>query len=146
MSEGNLARGLRPSLCSGLRPSSLETESSGASSDSDFKRNKVEEESRGSRKGSREALYTIMSKWYFYIARCHDESLYIGISSNTEKRIIKHNTGQGAQWIKRHGQAKIVYLEKYDTYLEAHRRELQVKKWSRKKKENLIKHKHPTKF
>ena len=87
-----------------------------------------------------------MSKWYFYIARCQDESLYIGISSNTEKRIIKHNTGQGAEWIKQHGQAKIVYLEKYDTYLEAHRRELQVKKWSRKKKENLIKHKHPTKF
>lgn len=87
-----------------------------------------------------------MSNWYFYIARCQDKSLYIGISSNTKKRIIKHNVGQRAQWVKQHGQAEIVYTEKCNTYSEARKRELQVKKWSRKKKENLIKHKHPTKF
>jgi len=87
-----------------------------------------------------------MSKWYFYIARCIDNSLYIGITSNTKERIIKHNKGLGAQWVKQHGQAKIVYIEEYEAYPEAHRRELQVKKWSRIKKENLIKYKHPTKF
>ncbi len=77
--------------------------------------------------------------YYFYIARCKDNSLYTGVTNNTEKRIVRHNQGKGASWIQQHGEAEIVYVEKYDTYLEAHRRELQVKKWSRKKKENLIK-------
>lgn len=87
-----------------------------------------------------------MKKWYLYLVRCKDQSLYIGITSNKKDRIIKHNTGQGAKWIKQHGSAKIVYTEKYDNYLEAHRRELQIKRWSRQKKENLIKYGHPTKF
>jgi putative endonuclease len=77
--------------------------------------------------------------YYLYIARCKDGSLYIGSSKDPKNRIKKHNQGKGAYWIKQHGIAKIVYLEKYNTYLEAYRRELQIKKWSRKKKENLIK-------
>lgn len=76
--------------------------------------------------------------YYFYIAKCQDNSLYIGMTTDIETRIAKHNRGEGALWIKQHGQIKIVYTEKYETYLEAHRRELQIKKWSRKKKENLI--------
>ncbi|HLD60878.1 MAG TPA: GIY-YIG nuclease family protein [Patescibacteria group bacterium] len=80
-----------------------------------------------------------MSSWYFYIARCIDDSLYIGVTTNTAERIIRHNAGEGAQWFRQHGPGKIVYTESYPDYLTAHRRELQVKKWSRRKKENLIK-------
>jgi putative endonuclease len=80
-----------------------------------------------------------MDKWYLYIARCLDESLYIGITSDVDKRIKRHNQGHGSKWIKQHGKADIVYTEVFDSYLEAYRRELQIKKWSRKKKENLIK-------
>lgn len=87
-----------------------------------------------------------MDKYYFYIARCKDNSLYIGSTNNTTKRIKLHNKKQGAQWIKQHGYAKLVYQEEYNSYLEARRRELQVKKWSRIKKENLIKYGHPTKI
>ena len=79
-----------------------------------------------------------MNKWYFYIARCQDESLYIGITHDADKRIKRHNQGDGAKWIKQHGNAEIVYTEMYDNYMEAHHREIQVKKWSRKKKDNLI--------
>ena len=84
-----------------------------------------------------------MLKWYLYIVKCKDNSLYTGITSNLEKRIAIHNKGQGARWIKQHGQAEIVYTEKYDSYLEVRRRETQIKKWSRLKKENLIKYKKP---
>lgn len=80
-----------------------------------------------------------MNKYYFYLARCKDNSLYTGVSNNPEERIKRHNKGEGSAWIKQHGKAKIVYTEEYSDYLKAHRRELQVKKWSRKKKENLIK-------
>lgn len=78
-------------------------------------------------------------KYFFYIARCADSSLYIGVSDNPSRRITQHNSGVGAQWIKQHGGGEMVYTEEYPTYLEAHRRELQVKKWSRIKKEHLIK-------
>jgi len=87
-----------------------------------------------------------MSKCYLYIARCKDNSLYVGATADVEKRIKRHNQGLGANWIKKHGQAEIVYTEEYDSYLDAHRRELQIKKWSRIKKENLVKYKHPTKL
>jgi len=76
--------------------------------------------------------------FYLYIARCRDGSLYVGTSNNPVHRVKRHNQGQGANWIKQHGEAKIVYTEGYNSYLEAHRRELQIKRWSRVKKERLI--------
>ena len=79
-----------------------------------------------------------MPTWYFYIARCADHSIYIGCTNNTVERIARHNRGEGARWFKHHGQGEIIYTEAYPDYLTAHRRELQIKKWSRKKKENLI--------
>ncbi|MDP4000785.1 MAG: GIY-YIG nuclease family protein [bacterium] len=79
-----------------------------------------------------------MSKYYFYIARCSDGSLYIGSTNNPSSRIMRHNFGFGSKWVKQHGAAEIVYTEDYNILLEVRRRELQVKKWSRVKKENLI--------
>jgi putative endonuclease len=82
--------------------------------------------------------------WYFYIARCRDNSLYSGISTNTFKRIIKHNKGYGARWFLKHGPATIVYQEFYDTFNEARTREAQIKRWSRIKKEKLINGEYPS--
>lgn len=39
--------------------------------------------------------------------------------------------------------AKIVYFEKFDNNLDVCKREKQIKKWSKIKKENLIKFGHP---
>lgn len=75
---------------------------------------------------------------YFYIARCKDASLYIGCTNSLEQRIARHNSGAGAHWFNVHGEGAIVYSETYPNYLTAHRRELQIKKWSRIKKEHLI--------
>jgi putative endonuclease len=83
---------------------------------------------------------------YLYIARCKDNSLYIGITSNPEKRIKRHNRGSGSRWVKQHGTAELVYTEDFDTYLSARRRELQIKKWSRVKKERLVKGLSPSKL
>jgi predicted GIY-YIG superfamily endonuclease len=79
-----------------------------------------------------------MENWHFYIARCADDSLYIGVSKNVDKRVARHNHGYGAKWVKQHGEATIVYTEVHASYLEARLRETQVKKWSRIKKENLV--------
>ena len=73
--------------------------------------------------------------FYFYIARCQDESLYCGCTNNIDQRITRHNAGQGARWFRQHGPGEIVFSEKFGTLVEARKRETQVKKWSRKKKE-----------
>lgn len=76
--------------------------------------------------------------YYVYFARCSDNGLYIGKTTDLNNRIIKHNNGTGSKFIKQHGEAKIIYYENYNSHLEASRRELQLKKWSRIKKKNLI--------
>ncbi len=78
-------------------------------------------------------------KFRLYIARCQDNSLYIGSTSITPpKRVERHNAGTGAKWFLQHGPGTVVYTEAYPTQLEARRREVQIKKWSRQKKERLI--------
>jgi len=39
----------------------------------------------------------------------------------------------------------LVYHEKFNDFMEAKKRENQIKGWNREKKENLIKYKHPIK-
>lgn len=64
--------------------------------------------------------------------------LYIGITENPEKRVLYHNQKRGAHFTKYVNDFKIVFLEKYSTLSEARKREIQIKKWSRIKKDFLI--------
>lgn len=77
---------------------------------------------------------------YFYILRCSDNSLYCGQTNNLQKRIKEHNFDKvkSAKYTKGRRPVKLVYFEKYKTVNEALRREWQVKRWSRSKKEALI--------
>jgi putative endonuclease len=84
--------------------------------------------------------------FFIYIALCSDKTLYTGYCSNLQSREDKHNTGDGAKYTKHRRPIKIVYSESFDTKIEAMRRERQIKKWSRIKKQNLIKYGHPTKL
>ena len=69
--------------------------------------------------------------------------LYTGVSSNLPKRIYYHNTKQGSIFTKSQvalgDKFKIAFYEEYPTLTEARKREIQIKKWRREKKENLIK-------
>jgi len=84
---------------------------------------------------SREAKEEV---WYIYILRCKDDSLYMGISTDPRVRLREHNAGRGAEWVRDHDAAKLVYVESAMSYLLARNRESQLKKWSRIKKERLI--------
>ena len=73
-----------------------------------------------------------------YILRTASNTLYIGVTENLNERISTHNTGEGSEWIKAHPGAQLVYSEPHNTLGSARRRENQLKKWSRAKKEALI--------
>jgi len=64
--------------------------------------------------------------------------LYIGVSVNPEGRLKEHNTKRGSVFTKS-GSFKIIFKERHSTLAEARRREIQIKKWRRGKKEMLIK-------
>ena len=84
--------------------------------------------------------------FYTYIARCSDNSLYTGYCKNISFREKRHNLGEGAKYTRQRRPVKIVYFEKFKTRIEAMKRERQIKKWSKKEKENLIKCNCPTKL
>ncbi|MFA6308059.1 MAG: GIY-YIG nuclease family protein [Patescibacteria group bacterium] len=80
-----------------------------------------------------------MKKYYFYLARCSDNTLYCGYCRNLSDRENKHNNGDGAKYTKQRRPIKIVYSEQFNSISEAMKREAQVKSWKREEKEKLIK-------
>jgi putative endonuclease len=76
--------------------------------------------------------------YYVYILRTSDNSLFFGVPENPDERIATHNSGKGAEWTKAGRGARLVYSEPHVTLGSARKREIQLKKWSRAKKEALI--------
>lgn len=81
-----------------------------------------------------------MCKWYVYIVKCSDKSLYTGITKNIERRINEHNNSNslGSRYTRGRRPVKLVYQEAKQTRSEATRRECEIKKLSRREKEVLL--------
>lgn len=77
-------------------------------------------------------------KYFTYILRCSDDSLYTGYTTDLEKRLQTHNAGRGAKYTKARLPVEMVYHEEYATKEEAMRREAAIKKLTRKQKLELI--------
>ena len=77
--------------------------------------------------------------WFFYMVRCRDDSLYSGITVNLEVRVKEHNKGTGAKYTASRRPVTLVYSEECDSVSKARKREVQIKKWSKIKKERLVK-------
>ncbi|MDP3976221.1 MAG: GIY-YIG nuclease family protein [bacterium] len=85
-------------------------------------------------------------KYYTYLARCSDGSLYTGYCVNLSAREAKHNAGEAARYTRQRRPVKILYFEEFETRTEAMRRERQIKGWNKNKKESLVQYGHPTKL
>lgn len=76
--------------------------------------------------------------FYFYILRCNDHTLYCGSTNDLDNRLKLHNAGRGSAYVRSRGGGAIVYAESFQTKGESLRREAEVKKWPKAKKEELI--------
>ncbi len=76
--------------------------------------------------------------WYFYLARCADDSLYAGICVDLEARLQKHNAGRGAKYTRARLPVEFVYSEVHSNQSSALKREAEVKRWRRGQKEALF--------
>jgi len=79
-----------------------------------------------------------MKNWYVYIVRCSDNTLYTGITVDVEARVQQHNLCLGAKYTRARIPVKLVYSEKAKNRSEATKRELKIKKMSRRSKMELI--------
>ncbi len=81
-----------------------------------------------------------MSKSYFvYILTTRKNTvLYIGITSNMERRDWEHKQGLIEGFTKKYSVTKLVYVEEYADVNEAIRREKCLKEWKRAWKIELI--------
>jgi len=75
---------------------------------------------------------------YVYILRCADNSLYVGQTADLESRLAKHADGTAAAFTARRRPVELVYSEFHATKESARRRERQLKRWTRAKKEALV--------
>lgn len=73
-----------------------------------------------------------------YIMASENRTLYIGVTSNLEYRVLQHKTKAFAGFTAKYNINKLVYYEEHASALEAIAREKQLKKWRREKKLNLI--------
>lgn len=77
--------------------------------------------------------------WSVYMIRCHDDSLYTGISTDVERRFKQHETGVGAKYFRAHKPEQIVYEEMGHDRSSASKREAEIKKLSPVAKRRMIK-------
>ena len=78
-----------------------------------------------------------MSFWV-YILRCADRSYYTGHTDNLEKRVVEHQTGEVEGYTSTRLPVTLVFADEFPTGEEAIARERQIKGWSRKKKEAMM--------
>ena len=75
---------------------------------------------------------------FVYMIQNSVGKLYVGIAKNPQNRVAYHNQKHGAKFTKYIPDFKIIFLEQYETLAQARKREIQVKKWRREKKEILV--------
>ena len=78
------------------------------------------------------------SKWYLYILRCGDNTLYTGITTDVAKRLEAHRSGKGAKYTRGRIPLELVYQEECENHSQALKREWEIKALTRMQKEKLI--------
>lgn len=76
---------------------------------------------------------------YVYILKCSDDTYYIGVTNNLEKRFLEHEQGVSRNcYTYTRRPLKIVFYELFNDPMNAIAFEKKLKGWSRNKKEALI--------
>lgn len=77
--------------------------------------------------------------YYIYILRCNDDTLYTGICTDIDRRVTEHNeSDKGAKYTRVRRPVTLVYSEESQDRSTASKREYEIKKFTRKKKLELI--------
>jgi len=76
--------------------------------------------------------------FHVYILRCNDGTFYVGHTESLDERVAAHNAGMGPAYTRHRRPVELVRSEPFETASAAVRRENQLKRWTRNKKQALI--------
>ena len=76
--------------------------------------------------------------FWVYILRCADDSYYTGHTDNLDHRIGEHQRGEYPGYPSNRLPVELAWSQDCQTRYEALAAEIQIKKWSRKKKEAMM--------
>jgi putative endonuclease len=71
---------------------------------------------------------------YCYIVECADGTFYTGWTIDLNRRVAAHNAGRGSRYTRLRRPVKLVYFERLPNRSDAMRREVQIKRMSRRAK------------
>jgi len=80
-----------------------------------------------------------VNKYFVYIMCSDSGTLYIGVTNNILRRVFEHKFGLIDGFTKKYDCYRLLMYEEYNDVNQAIAREKQLKRWNRKKKEDLIK-------
>jgi putative endonuclease len=76
--------------------------------------------------------------YWVYIIECKDGSLYTGITTNLERRLLEHKKGKGGNYTRAREVVKFVYTQEHPDRSSASKREAEIKSLRREQKLDLI--------
>jgi len=77
-------------------------------------------------------------RWMVYVLRCHDGSLYTGVTNDLPRRLATHQTGRGSAYVRSRLPVRVVYREAQPDRSAALRREAAIKRLPRAGKLALV--------
>lgn len=78
-------------------------------------------------------------RWYTYMVRCRDGSLYTGMAADSAaRRAAEHNAGRGAKYTRSRRPVVLVWEREWPTEREARSAEAKIKHWKKEEKEALV--------
>jgi putative endonuclease len=79
----------------------------------------------------------VADRWWVYVARCSDGTLYCGVARDVAARIAKHDAGKGARYTRGRGPLAVHAVRPCRNHGDALRLERAVKRLARSEKEAL---------
>ncbi|MCJ8313932.1 MAG: GIY-YIG nuclease family protein [Saccharospirillaceae bacterium] len=85
-------------------------------------------------------MVQLNNTWWVYLVKCADDSLYCGVTIDTDRRVSEHNVDnkKGAKYTKTRRPVELVFRRKCESRKDACQQEYQIKQLTRKKKLSLV--------
>ena len=77
-------------------------------------------------------------KWFVYMVRCADGSLYTGITTDVNRRCQQHNAGTASRYTRARRPVELIYEEVHTSRSSASTREAAIKAMTRRGKLTMI--------
>src|SRR5262245_48267535 len=90
------------------------------------------------KKGRKPRLNPPGNRWFVYLLRCADDSLYTGITKDVSRRCQQHNAGTASRYTRSRRPTRLAYQETHLELSSALKREAAIKAMTRRDKQALL--------